>query len=56
MLDNKTKLSYLPSRDLRVDLNEKESVTFNKCKVLKDESDKNSPMKIIIIVDNIKNN
>lgn len=56
MLDNRTKLAYLPSRNIKVDLNSGEQVILNNCKVLKNESDKNFPFKIIIIVENIKYN
>jgi hypothetical protein len=56
LLDNKTKLAYLPSRNIKVDLSNNEQVILNNCKVLKNESDKNFPFKVIIIVENIKYN
>lgn len=53
ILDNKQKLSTLQGRDICVDVPNYNKIKLNNCKILKDNSTKNTPMNIIIIVEKI---
>lgn len=52
-LDNKTKMSYLPSYNLKMELTDGRQIYLNECKIIKDISSKNSPLNILIIVNNL---
>lgn len=52
-IDNKTKLSTLQGRDIGVDVEGIGRIVLLNCKVLKDNSTKNSPMNIVVIVEKI---
>lgn len=53
-LDNKTKFSSLPKRDIRVYIeNSDKFIVLNNCKIVENRSSKNFPLNIIIIVEKI---
>ena len=54
-LDNKYKMSVLPSRILKIKTCEDKMYKLNNCKILQEISDKFEPIKIITIVEKIEN-
>ena len=55
VIDEKTKISSLPHRDIKIILTNGEVKMLNKCKLIKNCSDKKYPYNIIIIIEKITN-